>query len=80
MFSCGADDGFISWYYNGTVLEDIPSEIRNEIDTRASGAVEELIIPPNLAYSGTTVQCIAVMTNGSSAKSDVATLHIQGIL
>ena len=84
VFTCETDDGFTGWRINGTLREDLPPEIHNDLSvsdtTTAEGTtVEELTIPARAEYNGTTVQC-AVLAFDGSAVSENVTLKIQGTL
>ena len=83
MFTCETDDGFSGWRINGTRLQDLPPEIRNDVmvsvtNTPEGSTVESLIIPARAEYNGTRVQCLVVTVEGSSDESENATLEIQG--
>ena len=77
--------GISGWLFNGTLLEELEQnspEIRNEIqvvpNTSAGMTVETLTIPARAQYNGTRFQCVVFLLTGS-ARSDNATLKIQGI-
>ena len=83
MFTCETDGGFSGWRINGTRLQDLPPEIRNDVmvsvtNTPEGSTVENLTIPARAEYNGTIVQCLVVTVGGSSDESENATLEIQG--
>ena len=73
-----------TWRVNGTILQSLPPEIRNDVvvsptNTPEGSVVEELTIPARAEYNGTRVQCVVLRFGGSSDESENATLRIQGI-
>ena len=85
MFTCETDDGIPAWKINGTVLNDLPPEIHDDIEvlvtnTAEGTTVEELIIPDIVGHNGTRAQCLVVdIFGGSTAESETVTMRIQGI-
>ena len=71
------------WRVNGTDLNSLPSDIRDDLDTdqETVGEDEEFIltITGRAEYNGTRVQCVTGR-GGDERVSDVATLNIQGII
>ena len=84
VFTCETDGGGLTgWTVNGTILQSLPPEIRNDLhvsptNTDEGTRVEELTIPARAEYNGTRVQCLVVIIGGSSDESENATLRIQG--
>ena len=83
MFTCETDDGLSAWKINGTVLNDLPPEIRDDIEalvtnTAEGTTVEELIIPGRVGYNRTRAQCLVGTFGGSTAESETVTMRIQG--
>ena len=84
VFTCETVGGLTGWTVNGTILQSLPPEIRNDLhvsptSTDEGTVVEELTIPARAEYNGTRVQCLVVILGGSSDESENATLMIQGI-
>ena len=85
MFTCETDDGIPAWKINGTVLNDLPPETRDDIEVLATNTaegttVQELTIPDIVGYNGTRAQCLVVdIFGGSTAESETVTMRIQGI-
>ena len=83
VFTCETDDGIPAWRINGTVLNDLPPEIHDDIEvvvthTAEGTTVEELTIPGRVGYNGTRAQCLALIFGGSTAESETVTMRIQG--
>ena len=83
MFTCETDDGLTAWKINGTLLNNLPPEIHDDIEelvtyTAEGTTVEELIIPGIVGYNGTRAQCLALIFDGSTAESETVTMRIQG--
>ena len=83
MFTCETDGGFSGWRINGTQLQDLPPEIRNDVvisvtNTAEGSTVENLTIPARAEYNGTRVQCLVGIFGGPSDESENVTLKIQG--
>ncbi|CAI8025810.1 hypothetical protein GBAR_LOCUS14883 [Geodia barretti] len=83
-FSCWAKGDEVTWKLNGLLLKDLPPELRKELIFNTSSynstLFEELVIPSKPERNGTTVQCLGVKIDGSSAESEIGTLIIQGLL
>ena len=84
VFSCETVGDVTTWRVNGTLLENLPPEIHNELvvsgtNTLDGTRVEELTIPARAEYNGTGVQCLVGIFGGSTDESENATLKIQGI-
>ena len=84
MFTCETDGGVSGWRINGTLLEDLPSEIKSDVEisvsTTAEGTtVESLIVPARAKFSGTKIQCLVLGFDGS-AESENVTLKVQGMV
>ena len=82
-FTYETDGGFSGWKINGTLLQDLPPEIRSDLDVSVSSTtegstVETLTIPARAEYNGTNIQCL-VLGFGGSAESENVTLTVQGI-
>ena len=83
-FTCETDGGLSGWRINGTVLQELPPEIENDIEvsysTTAEGStVENLTIPARAEYNGTNIQCLVLKIGGHSAESENVTLTVQGM-
>ena len=83
VFTCETDGGLFGWRINGTRLQTLPPEIRNDVmvsvtNTAGGSTVERLTIPARAEYNGTRVQCLVGVFGGSSDESENATLKIQG--
>ena len=83
-FTCETDGGLSGWRINGTVLQELPPEIHDDLDvsvsTTAEGSrVEILTIPARAEYNGTKIQCLVLKIGGHSAESENVTLTVQGI-
>ena len=84
VFSCRAKGNELTWKLNGSLLADLPPELRKELiiintSNKFSIWYKELVIPAKPKWNGTTVQCLGVKIDGSSAESENGTLIIQGI-
>ena len=84
VFTCVTRGGQSGWLVSGTLLEELEQnspEIRSDIqavsNTSAGMTMETLTILARAQYNGTRFQC-AVLTFSGSARSDNATLTIQG--
>ena len=85
MFTCETDGGLSGWRINGTLRQDLPPEIRSDVDvsedtiTANGSTVKTLTIPARAEYNRTEVQCVVLGFNGS-AESENVKLNIQGII
>ena len=84
MFTCETDGGLSGWRINGTVLQDIPSEIYSDLDvsdsnTAEGSRLEVLTIPARAKYNRTNIQCVVLGFSGS-AESENVTLTVQGTI
>ena len=85
VFSCEVNGGLSGWRINGTLSEDLSTEIHDDLnfsstDTAEGNTLLTLTIPARALYNGTRVQCLTARFGGSSAESENATLNIQGIM
>ncbi|CAI8038995.1 hypothetical protein GBAR_LOCUS21703, partial [Geodia barretti] len=85
VFTCETDGGLAGWRLNGTILENLPPEIHNDLvvltlNTAQGSRVENLTIPAKAKYNGTVVQCLVVALSHPALLSGNATLIIQGPL
>ena len=83
-FTCETRGDISIWRLNGTLLQNLPTDIESDLDitvtnTVNGSTVEVLIIPARAEYNGTIVQCLALSLTGFSAESENATLKIQGM-
>ena len=82
-FTCETDGGLPGWRINGTVLQDLPPEIHNDLDvsstTPEDTTVVVLTIPARAKYNGTKIQCFVLGFGGDSEESENVKLEIQGI-
>ena len=83
VFTCETDSGLPGWRVNGTLLHDLPPEIRSDLvvletNTDESSTLEQLTIPARAEYNTTKVQCLAV-TFSSLEESENGTILIQGV-
>ena len=72
------------WEVNGTLLQDLPPEIFNDLgqaamNTAQGSTVETLTIPARAEYNGSRFQCVVLNIGSPSISSKNATLKIQGI-
>ena len=84
VFTCETDDGIPAWKINETLVNDLPPEIRDDIEvvvtnTAEGTTMEELIIPGRVGYNGTRAQCLVGIFGGSTAEGETVTMRIQGI-
>ena len=81
VFTCETDGDASTWTVNGTLLNVLPPEIRDELESMSSNTPEgstilSLTIPARAEYNGTTVQCLAVNVGAGFVESAFATLTI----
>ena len=85
VFTCETDGEISAWKINGTLVNDLPPEIHDDIEVLATNTaegttVEELIIPGRVGYNGTRAQCLVLTFGGSTAESETVTMRIQGTI
>ena len=84
VFTCETDGGLPGWRVNGTLLQDLPPEIRSDLvvletNTDEGSTLEQITIPARAEYNTTKVQCLAVTFSGLE-ESENATVIIQGVI
>ena len=72
-FHCERETGFIFWRINGTRSDDFPAASAINI----GGAHTLTITEPSLEYSGTKIECVAILDSKQEV-SLPATLLLQG--
>ena len=82
VFTCETRGGTPSWFINGVLLEELKPELDADISTKTKLSegmtMAKLTILAKAQYNETTFQC-GVFTFGGSARSENATLKVQGI-
>ena len=85
VFTCETDGGLPGWRVNGTLLQDLPPDIRSDLvvletNTDEGSTLEQITIPARAEYNTTKIQCLALAVAFSgSEESENATIIIQGV-
>ena len=80
VFECEVDSDFSGWRVNGTPLNRLEPEFRNDLmtpdplNTEEGNGIIQLIIPGRAEYNGTIVQCVIP----GSQESENVTMNVQG--
>ena len=83
VFTCETDGGLPGWRVNGTLLHDLPRQIREDIhieerNTDHHTTIEIFTIPAKAGYNETIINCLSAEIGGLFVESETAILKIQG--
>ena len=83
VFTCETDGGLPGWRVNGTLLHDLPRQIREGIhieerNTDHHTTIEMFTIPAKAGYNETKINCLSAEVDGPFVESETAILKIQG--
>ena len=70
-------DGIIIWHINGSLLKNLPDNLRNLIQVQDQDKALIVLADPQLNMS--SISCVAVFIGGADIPAPPVTLKIQGV-